>query len=144
MLAETPYAVVACVEFDDWSALEERVFEVQAAFTRLVEYQPSLRDWDLYMAIHVLVVPPDPLLRRVAEKIEADTRYTRKLVRVALAPDELERALRPLLPLRPAAEFDLQEPLDQLQHELESDDLGSDLVHKAIDAFRRGEEVEVP
>jgi len=82
----------------------------------------------------------------MVEAIEADTHYVRKFVRRTIDLEDegsLDRALRPLLPLRPAAEFDLADPLDVLGRELREASLPEDLAARALDAFRRGEEVAV-
>jgi hypothetical protein len=143
LLAETPYSFVGVVEIDGWEDLTERVSDLQAALTHTVEEVPSARDWDLYLVIHVLKRPTNPVHQGVAGKLEADTRYTRKLVRVAIAPAQLDRALRPLLPLRPAAQFDLVEPLNEMRKELQELKLDDKIADAAVAAFRRDEEVQV-
>lgn len=41
LLGETPYALVGCVSFSDWRDLEERVFDLQAALTRVAAEAPQ-------------------------------------------------------------------------------------------------------
>jgi hypothetical protein len=75
---------------------------------------------------------------------EADTRHTRTLVRVAVTPAELDRALRPLLPLRVGAVFDLAEPLQQLHDELLELGLEERVADTAVEIFGEEEAVRVP
>lgn len=144
VLGETPYALVSCVEFDDWDRLDERVFDVQAALTRLAREAPSARTWDLYLVALVLVPTGDAGHRGLAEAIEADTRYVRKFVRVAVTRSALDRALRPLLPLRPPTGLDIDDPLSELRDELRVLDVADDVADAAVNAFRRTATVEVP
>lgn len=147
LLAETPYALVACMEVETCDGLADRVSDVQAALTQFAAQAPSPRQWDLYLLVHVLVPPTDPVNEALLETIEADTRYVRKFVRVAIDldySDAVDRALRPLLPLRPAAQFDLSDPLDTLRLELHGLKLSDDLASAALDAFERRGEVSVP
>jgi hypothetical protein len=143
VLAETRYALVACFECDGWERLDERVFDVQSALTRVAEESPSARTWDLYLVILVLAPVRDATGRAAAEAIEADTRYARKFVRFDVAKDTLDRALRPLLPLRAPAELELSEPLGELRNELRSLLVADDVADAAVESFRRTNMVEV-
>lgn len=144
VLGETAYALVACVEFDTWESLDEHVFDVQGALTRMAQEAPSARSWDLYVVALMRTPTSDAADRALAEMIEADTRYARKFVRVAIPSSELDRALRPLLPLRPPADLDIGDPLRELRDELLSLDVEDDVADRALEAFREHESVEVP
>ena len=121
--------------------------DVQAELTQLAAGAPSARRWDLYLVIHMLIRPPGPAEEAIGEAIEADTRYPRKFVRVAIPSDDpgaLEKALRPLLPLHPAPEFDLVEPLEALRAELYELDISHEVVDAALNGFFQNDEVTVP
>ena len=146
LLAESPYALVAVMEATAWDGLVEHVSDVQASLTKLAETAPSVRRWDLYLFVHVTVSSGDPTEDIIAEEIESDTRYARKFVRAVLPADDVEaldRALRPLLPLRSPAAFDLSEPLDAVRRELRELKLPDQLADAAIDSFMQGKEVKV-
>jgi hypothetical protein len=154
LLAESPYALVAILEVVDCVRLRERVADVQAALTKLSASDPSPRSWDLYLMVHVLEPITDPADHLLLEEIEADTRYVRKFVRVGIRKvpstedsgghsNDIDRALRPLLPLRPSPQFDLRKPLEDLRLELYELDAPSDLVDTAIDSFRVNTKVTV-
>lgn len=144
VLAENPYALVAVVEFVDWDQLERRVFDCQAELTELAADSRSARDWDMYLFVHVLASLDDSEHLALVEAIEADTRYARKLVRAGLSEAALDRALRPFLPLRPAAEFDLADPLEQLRQELSRLAVEETVAATAIAAFKADAEVRLP
>lgn len=146
ILAESPYALVGCMEVDDWSALRQDVEDFQAELTRIAAQPLSARRWDLYVVTHVRARAGGPADESLAESIEADTRYARKFVRVALPPDRsaLERALRPLLPLHSMPEFDGFEPLEAIRQELRALAVPDDLADEALDAFAQTNEVSVP
>jgi hypothetical protein len=144
VLGETPYALVACVELDDWATLDEQVFDVQAALTRVAEREPSVRTWDLYVVALIRTTTRDAAHRAVAESIEADTRYARKFVRMAVRQDQLDRALRPLLPLRPPADLRIAEPMVELRDELRELDIADHIADAALAAFARADTVDVP
>jgi hypothetical protein len=144
VLGETPYALVACVELNDWATLGEQVFDVQAALTHVAEREPSARAWDLYVVALIRTTTRDAVHRAVAESIEADTRYARKFVRIAVEQDQLDRALRPLLPLRPPADLRIAEPLAELRDELRELDIADPIADAAMAAFARTDTVEVP
>src|SRR5438552_8901801 len=113
VLAESPYAVVGCMETNDWASLRRQVEDFQAELTRVTAGPSSPRRWDLYIVVHVLVRPKGPAEESLVEALEADTHYARNFVRMALPHgdrDALERALRPLLPLRDAPLFDRFDP----------------------------------
>jgi hypothetical protein len=144
LVAETAYALIACIEIDGWDRVEDTVFDVQAAFTRFADDAPSARNWDLYLVI--LIAAPASHLDQLtlAETIQADTRYARKFVRVSVTLEELDRALRPLLPLRPPADLAIRDPLAELRDELASLNVADDLANVAIEGFRSTSSVEVP
>ena len=144
VLAETPYALVGCVELTGWDGLAERLFDVQAALTHVADEAPSVRSWDLYLVALVTDAASTPAHRAVAERIEADTRYARKFVHIALLTDALDRALRPLLPLRPPVAVALSEPLDDLLDELLELHVEQQVAKAAIASFARTSTVEIP
>ena len=147
LLAESPYALVCCFEASEWGDLLQRVSDVQAELTQLAARAPSPRRWDLYVVVHMLTRAPGPAQEALAEAIEADTRYTRKFIRMTIPRDDLkplETALRPLLPLRPAAVFDLIEPVEALRRELYDLDVPHGVADVALAAFVQDDEVEVP
>jgi hypothetical protein len=145
VLAESPYALVALIEVPSCANLFEDVGEAQAALTRIGAQAPSARSWDLYLLVHVLAVTNDPAEDLLIEEVEMDTRYARKFVRVAIGADDpdVDRALRPLLPLRQMSQFDLTDPLDALRAELYALDAPKDLVDTAIRSFQNDMTVSV-
>jgi hypothetical protein len=143
LIGESPYALIACVELDEWDHLDERIFDVQAALTRVAAEAPSARNWDLYIVGLVRAEGRDPVHRAITESIEADTRYARKFVRVALRPDGLERALRSLLPLHPPAGLGIANPLGELRTELRELDIDDADAETALESFRHSQVVEV-
>jgi hypothetical protein len=146
VLAESPYALVALIEVASCASLPEDVGDAQAALTRIAAEAPSARSWDLYLMLHVLTVSNDPADDLLIEEVEADTRYVRKFVRVAIDAldlDAIDRALRPLLPLRPMPQFDVADPLDALRAELYALDAPKDLVDAAITSFQNDMTVSV-
>ena len=126
----------------DFAQLEERVFDAQADLSRRAALGPSARNRDLYLLVHV-TAPAETRDRAEMEAIEADTRYARKLVHDALAPAELDRALRPLLPLRQVDSIDLVDPLALMREELHTTALDPELVELAITTFRQDGAVRV-
>lgn len=144
VLGETPYALVACVELEDWDTLAERVFDVQAALTRVADEAPSARAWDLYVVALVLMPAREAAQRALVEAIEADTRYARKFVHVAVHRNGLDRALRPLLPLRALIGLEIRDPLGELRDELRALNIPDDVADVAVNAFKRTDTVEVP
>jgi hypothetical protein len=146
LLAESPYALLAVLPVSDCIGLRDKVEDVQAALTRLAAEAPSARSWDLYLLVHMCEPVTDPVDALLLEEIEADTRYVRKFVRVQIDPAEenaMDRALRPLLPLRPSPRFDLTAPLDELRSELYALDAPRDLVDEAIASFEQRTTVEI-
>ena len=147
LLAESPYALVCCFEASQWGDLSQRVSDVQAELTQLAAGAPSPRRWDLYVVVHMLTRPPGPAEEALAEALEADTRYARKFIRVTIPQGDLEPleiALLPLLPLRPAPEFDLVEPVEVLRRELYDLNVPHDVADAALAAFSQNDEVAVP
>jgi hypothetical protein len=144
VLAETPYALVGCVELADWESLTEHVFDIQAALTRVAAEAPSALAWDLYLIALLRTPPPSPTASATVEAIESDTRYTRKFVHATLAVDALDRALRPLLPLRAPVEISLGEPLEDLLHELLDLDVDERVARAAMQSFKDKDAVEIP
>lgn len=143
VLGETPYALVACFELENWDQVEEHVFDVQAALTRLAEAEPSARAWDLYVVAMLLTPANEASDRALAESIEADTRYARKFIRVAVLQHDLDRALRPLLPLRSPAHLEVTDPIHELRNELGDLDLSDEVADMALRSFARTNTVEV-
>jgi hypothetical protein len=144
VLAESPYALVACVELDGWTDLEDKVFDVQGALTRIAQQAPSPRSWDLYVVALLESLPPNSEHRALVEGVEADTRYARKFVRAGLHQDGLERALRPLLPLRPPADLAIRDPLEELRAELRTLAIDDALATVAVASFAKTDTVEIP
>lgn len=143
LICESPYALIACVELQNWDRLAEDVFDVQSALTRFAAEAPSARAWDLYVVALVLDEGREAHHRAIAEAIEADTRYARKLVRAAVLKDSVARALRPLLPLGPPATLAITDPLEELRSELNGLNVDECDVAAALESFRRTSEVEV-
>jgi hypothetical protein len=137
LIGESLYALVACVEFEDWDDLEERIFDVQSALTRVAGEAPSARNWDLYVVALVLVETQDAAHRGRAETIEGDTRYARKFVRVRVRQEDLARALRPLLPLDVPIDVETKDPLGELRAELSELHVDDRDADAAVDSFRR-------
>jgi hypothetical protein len=153
LLAESSYALVGCVELADWTDFSQHVTEAQSALGRRgrVAGEPlsargadPVRGRDLYLVLHVRSKAADLVDYAALQEAEADTRHTRTLVRVAVTPAELDRALRPLLPLRLGAVFDLAEPLQQLHDELLELGLDERVADTAVEVFGEEEAVRVP
>jgi hypothetical protein len=152
LLAESSYALVGCVELADWTDFSGHVSEVQSALGRVARGPLSARGRDpmptrgrdLYLVLHVRSRATELADYAALQGAEADTRRTRTLVRVAVTPAELDRALRPLLPLRLGAVFDLAEPLQQLHDELLELGLEERVADTAVEIFCEEEAVRVP
>lgn len=147
VIAESPYAVVGCIESNDWATLRRYVEDFQAELTQLSSRPPSVRRWDLYIVVHVLSRAKGPVDEYLLEAIEADTHYARKFVRVALPQGDrgvLERALRPLLPLRDVPQFDRFDPLVALREELRQLDVPDSVADAALASFAQTDDVTVP
>lgn len=144
LLAESADALVGCVELAGWTDFSQRCGEVQAALTLLAGEAPSVRGREVYLVLHVRAKATDHAAYAALKDAVPDTRQARKLVRVAVPRSALDRALRPLLPLRPGAVFDLVEPLRQLREELRELALDDHVADTAIEAFREQNEVRVP
>jgi hypothetical protein len=140
LLAESSYALVGCVELADWTDFSQHVTEAQSALGRT---RPA-RGRDLYLVLHVRSKATELADYAALQGAEADTRHTRTLVRMAVTPAELDRALRPLLPLRLGAVFDLAEPLQQLHDELLELGLEERVADTAVEIFGEEEVVRVP
>ena len=143
LAAETPYALVLCL-LVAWEDLEEHIEHAQAELTNLAAKHPSPRSWDLYV---IAVLPQaDPRYDAVREALESDTRYARKIVAVGANGGRAaaERALRSLLPLRPAASIPLIDPLQAVRQELIGLEVDTAVVERALDAFKRDAEVLIP
>lgn len=147
LLAENPYALVAAVETESWGKLVELVSDLQAELTHLAlrGERMSIR-WDLYVLVHVRNPTLQPIESVILDRVESDMKYARKFVRVNLTRDEvvLDRALRPFLPLRPAAALDMTDPMDLLRVELATEGVDSDLVKHALSQFVTTGEVTIP
>jgi hypothetical protein len=139
LLAETLYALVMVVAVpgDD---VERFIEDAQATLTRVAAVHPSPRSWDLYL---VLVADEIRSYDEVRERYEADTRYARKLI-VTGGRDRTEQLLRSLLPLRPAAEIALPDPLAEVREQLLATGTNSELVEAAITSFETTSEVRIP
>ncbi len=143
LLAENPYSLIAIVEMDVWDSVEQSVFDVQSELSRLVaESTDAEKRWDMYVLVHLRTPSPSAVDVRAVEALEADTRYARKFVRWNLenSREELDRALRPFLPLRAATAFESQDVLQLLHRALATEGIEADLAESAIESFRlRGE-----
>jgi hypothetical protein len=144
LLAESAYALVGCVELADWTDFSQHVSDAQAALTRVAGEARSVCSSEVYLVLHVRSMATDTIDYAALQAAETDTRRTRTLVRAAVRPSALDRALRPLLPLCPGAVFDLVEPLRQLRDELRELALEDRVADTAIEAFREQNEVRVP
>jgi hypothetical protein len=144
LLAESAYALVGCVELTGWTDFSQRCTDAQAALMRVAGEAPPACGRDLYLVLHVRSKPTGPADYAALQTAEADPRHTRTLVRVAVRPPELDRALRPLLPLRLDAVFDLVEPLQQLHDELLELGLEDRVADTAVEVFCEEEAVRVP
>lgn len=147
LLAENPYALVAVFELEGWDGATEGVADVQAELTRIATgaSQSAIR-WDLYVVLHVRHPGLQAIPSEVVEIIESDTKYTRKFVRVNLSRDplRLDRALRPLLPLRPRLSLEAVDPLVLLKHELVNQGLSDELAASSVESFARSGSVVLP
>lgn len=147
LLAENPYAVIAGVETEDWGKLVELVSDIQAELTRLAlgSEQSSIR-WDLYVLVHVRNSTLQQIESDVLDRVESDTKYARKFVRVNLTRDKavLDRALRPFLPLRPAAKLDMVDPMNLVRAELIEQGIDIGLVEHVLSSFATSGKVSIP
>jgi hypothetical protein len=97
----------------------------------------------LYVVVLVDRADLDAERRTVIKRLESDTRYARKFVYAGVAKSDLDTALRPLLPLRPAAEFAVPDPLVELRAELIKGGVDKNVVDTALGSFDSEERVEV-
>jgi hypothetical protein len=143
-IASNAYALIVCIEAGEWDGLSDFVNDAQADLTRLVEEAPSARNWDLYVVVVVADPKTDSERRAVIEKLESDTRYSRKFIHAGLPKADLDAALRPLLPLRAAADFAIPDPLNELRTELLATGVDERVVETALESFAADDEVRVP
>ncbi len=146
LLAENPYALLAALETETWEGLVELVSEVQAELTQLAlrSDRKAIR-WDLYVLVHVRMPGLQAVESVLLDRVESDTKYARKFVRINLTrnPAVLDQALRPFLPLRSASALQVADPFDLLKAELVDQGLDDDLVDHAVEHFRSTGEVSV-
>jgi hypothetical protein len=140
-IAATAYALVACIELDGPEELTKQVSDVQAEFTQLAREAPSARSWDLYLVFLLSRGAEEEDQRSSIEAIESDTTYARKFVYAELAGEDLDQALRPLLPLRPAADLEIDDPITELRKELLAIGVAKQTVDEAIISFENKNEV---
>ncbi|MHB1537003.1 MAG: hypothetical protein ACYCUM_08845 [Solirubrobacteraceae bacterium] len=143
LLGESPYALVACFELDGWEQLEETIFDVQTEMTRIAAGDSAGRMWDIYVVAFVHAPAANAAQTALREAVEADTRYARKLVRAAVPREALDRALRPLLPLREPMGLELADPLDELRGELHALPVANEIADVALAAFASTDSVEI-
>jgi hypothetical protein len=143
LLGESPYALVACFELDGWELLEETIFDVQTEMTRIAADDSAGRVWDIYVVAFVHAPAANANQTALRETIEADTRYARKLVRAAVPQEALDRALRPLLPLREPTGFEVADPLDELREELHALPVANEVADAALAIFASTDSVEM-
>ena len=138
LIAQNAYGIVAATETHSWKELAELASDLQAELTHLAlrEQKQAVR-WDLYIFIHVRSGGLQSIETDVLERVESDTRYARKFVRVNLRREAavLDRALRPFLPLRKVVPIKSLNPLDLLRQELVTGGLDADLVNEALREF---------
>lgn len=147
LVAENPYSVIAAADTESWEKLVELVSDLQSELTRLVlTSERSAIRWDLYVMVHIRIPGLQSVQTELADRIESDTKFARKYVRVNLTrePNVLDRALRPFLPLRPAAALSVTEPLDLVRDELLTEGIESDLVDHVLRQFSVTGEVTIP
>jgi hypothetical protein len=137
LVGENPYCVLAILDASTHDDLRQMMSDAQAELTQLtLRNRPTSIRWDLYVVMHLRteggVVDPD-----LIEAIESDTKYTRKFVRVDIRREQsaIDRALRPFLPLRPAARIQAVDPIELLRAELMEQGLGAELTDSALASF---------
>ena len=137
LVGENPYCVLAIIDVSTDDDLIQTVSDAQAELTQLaLRSRPASIRWDLYVLLHVRTeggaVQPD-----LVEAIESDTKYARKLVRVDIkrARSSVDRALRPFLPIRPAARIEPADPLELLREGLIKHGLDAGLADTALSSF---------
>lgn len=147
LMARNPYGLVCCVETESWAHLSQFVSDVQAELTHVAiqEGRASIR-WDLYLVTHIRNPSLQPIDSATLDRIESDTKYARKFVRVNLTsePGVLDRALRPFLPLRPQAHLEVADPIDLLRQELSTEGISQQVVEHALRQFRADGTVGLP
>lgn len=146
LLAENPYSLVAILEANSLDEIENDVFDAQAELSRLVaESSRTDKRWDLYVLVHLRTLDSTKIDTRVLEGLEADTRYARKFIRCNLENDreELDRALRPFLPLRPATAFEPQDALQLLRAALIEHGAEPHIVDSALESYRTEGEINI-
>lgn len=137
LVGENPYCVLAILDASTHDDLRKLMSDAQAELTQLtLRSRPTSVRWDLYILLHLRsddgVVESD-----LVEAIESDTKFTRKFVRVDIRRDRssIDRALRPFLPLRPAARIEAVDPIELLRAELVEHGLDASLTETALSSF---------
>lgn len=139
---EDPYGVAAIVIFDTWEDLASTWPDYQSGLVDLMSsYVPSVepKAWEAYL---VLLTPGGlgDTAHAQAGAIRYDMTRVRKLVEAGAelrTLSDLERVLRPLLPLQPEVlSAESASALDLLPDLVSSDDLPEDAVRIAIEAFK--------
>jgi hypothetical protein len=144
---EDPYSVVAVFAFETWAELSSGWRDAQALLVELLSTHFQVSEPKAWEGYQVLLTPA--LVPRAeyatAASIRADTGHVRKLVATGeelLSISDIERAMRPVLPLQ--AEPTLEEPLsalDLLPDVMASRGVPRATVEAAIDAFLKQESI---
>lgn len=146
LVARSSYALMACIEVEGWRALEEVVVPLQVALTHLAEDDeiPDIR-WDLYVLLHIRTSDISAIDGDLMERVENDTRYCRKFVRVNIGrrPEQIDKALRPLLPVRPLPVPNQGDTLLLLRERLAQAGIDAAIADAALSSFRRSGRVSL-
>jgi hypothetical protein len=141
-LFEDEYCVVGIAIFETCKELLQTWPDIQAVLvdviSRHVGNQES-KSWDGYL---VLLTPgPAPSESDALETVRYDTTRLRKLVATGddlKLPTDVERVLRPLLPLRPErASLGQESALDLLPRLLTAQKIPEEVTRGLVDAFRQ-------
>lgn len=144
-LYEDRFGFVCVAVFGSWSELAAGWPDVFGELVELVSERVPASDakvWETYL----VMLTPDRISteeRTVASAIRYDMRRVRKIVGTGdeiRQVADIERVLRPLLPLRPMAidSAQTESALDLLPDLLDSSDVPGAAVTAAVDAFKDG------
>jgi hypothetical protein len=140
-LFEDEYGVVGIVVFDTGAELLRTWPDLQASLVEVISRhvgREEAKSWDGYL---VLLSPGiAPSQSTAIDEVRYNTTRLRKLVATAddlLNPTDVERVLRPLLPLpQERANVDRESALDLLPRLLAKQKISEQVTHVLIDAFR--------
>jgi hypothetical protein len=137
LVVESPYVLAILLAAERWNDAETTVAAAQVALANwATALDDSPRRWDLYVVTLLRGWPETPEEGASIEQAESSTELARKVVRSNVnSEDDVRRALRPLLPLRPVGRAALPDVSVALEERLRIHGIEGDLAAAAVSGF---------